>query len=146
MPPIPTWYRGRDPVTTFLETFVLTGGTERACERRFDAWPLVEAVLAAAALPGIVPPVEIDGEHFIDGGIVNSIPVCRAVELGATRIFVLHADRLDRPLEPPRRPSEVGLGAFEIARRHRFIGDLARRLVAHARRLGRRAPPAKRPG
>ena len=76
-------------------------------------------------MPGILPPVEVGGEHYIDGGIVNSIPVDRAVQLGATRIFVMHVGRLDRPLEPPRWPWEVALVAFEIARRHRFLGDLA---------------------
>ena len=75
--------------------------------------------------PGILPPVEVRGEHYIDGGIVNSIPVDRAVQLGADRIFVMHVGRLDRPLEPPRWPWEVALVAFEIARRHRFLGDLA---------------------
>ncbi len=76
-------------------------------------------------MPGILPPVEIGGEHYIDGGIVNSIPVSRAVTLGARQIFVLHVGRLDRPLEPPRWPWEVALVAFEVARRHRFLGDLA---------------------
>ena len=40
---------------------------------------MVDAVLASAAVPGLLPPVEIGGEHFIDGGIVNCIPVDRAV-------------------------------------------------------------------
>jgi NTE family protein len=99
---------------------------ERAAEHWFAAGDVVDAILASAAVPGILPPVEIGGEHYIDGGIVNSIPVDRAVELGATRIFVLHVGRLDRPLEPPRWPWEVGLVAFEIARRHRFHNDLER--------------------
>jgi NTE family protein len=98
---------------------------ERAGEHWFTEGPVVEAVLASASVPGILPPVEIGGEHFLDGGIVNSIPVNRAVELGATRIYVLHVGRLDRALEPPRWPWEVGLVAFEIARRHRVVGDLA---------------------
>jgi NTE family protein len=98
---------------------------ERAGEHWFTEGPAVDAVLASAAVPGVLPPVEIGGEHFVDGGIVNSIPVNRAVELGATRIYVLHVGRLDRPLEPPRWPWEVGLVAFEIARRHRVVGDLA---------------------
>jgi NTE family protein len=117
---------------------------ERACEHWFAGGPLVDAVLASAAVPGILPPVEIGGEHFIDGGIVNSIPVSRAVELGATRIFVLHVGRLDRPLEPPRWPWEVGLVAFEIARRHRFIGDLAalpEALEVHVLPTGQQDPP-----
>ena len=98
---------------------------EAASEHWFTAGDLVDAVLASAAVPGILPPVEVGGQHFIDGGIVNSIPVDRAVQLGATRMFVMHVGRLDRPLEPPRWPWEVALVAFEIARRHRFIGDLA---------------------
>ena len=98
---------------------------ERAGEHWFTEGPVVDAVLASASVPGLLPPAEIGGEHFLDGGIVNSIPVNRAVQLGATRIFVLHVGRLDRPLEPPRWPWEVGLVAFEIARRHRVVGDLA---------------------
>ena len=98
---------------------------ETASERWFDSGPLVDAVLASSAVPGILPPVELDGEHFLDGGIVHSIPVGRAVALGATAIYVLHVGRVDRPLEPPRWPWEVALVAFEIARRHRYVGDLA---------------------
>ena len=98
---------------------------ERAAEHWFSSGPLVPAVLASSAVPGILPAVEIDGEHFLDGGIVNSIPVGRAVSLGARRIFVLHVGRIERPLEPPRTPWEVGLVAFELARRHRFSTDLA---------------------
>jgi NTE family protein len=98
---------------------------EAAAEHWFTAGPLVDAVLASSAVPGILPPVRVGDEHFIDGGIVNSIPVDRAMWLGATRIFVMHVGRIDRPLEPPRRPWEVALVAFEIARRHRFLGDLA---------------------
>lgn len=103
---------------------------ERASEHWFSEGPVVEAVLASCAVPGLLPPVAIGGEHFVDGGVVNSIPVARAVELGAREVFVLHVGRLDRPLEPPRWPWEVGLVAFEIARRHRYVGDLAA-LPAH---------------
>ena len=75
---------------------------ERFSEHWFDTGPLVDAILASSAVPGILPPVEIGGEHFIDGGIVNSIPVDRAVALGAGEIYVLHAGRIEQPLSPPR--------------------------------------------
>jgi NTE family protein len=97
---------------------------ERAAEHWFDAGPLAEVLLASCAVPGLLPPVKIGDEHFIDGGIVNSIPVSRAVALGAHRIFVLQVGRIERPLQPPRWPWEVGLVAFEVARRHRFAHDL----------------------
>jgi NTE family protein len=117
---------------------------ERSAEHWFASGPLVDAILASSAVPGILPPVQIDGEHFIDGGIVNSIPVTRAIELGATQVFVLHVGRLDRPLEPPRWPWEVALVAFEIARRHRFIGDLAalpEGVEVHVLPTGQQDPP-----
>jgi NTE family protein len=97
---------------------------ERAAEHWFDRGPLADVVLASCAVPGVLPPVRIGEEHFIDGGIVNSIPVSRAVALGARKIYVLQVGRLERPLTPPRRPWEVGLVAFEVARRHRFAHDL----------------------
>jgi NTE family protein len=97
---------------------------ERAAEHWFTTGSLADVVLASCAVPGILPPVLIDGEHFIDGGIVNSIPVSRAVTLGARQIYVLQVGRLEQPLKPPRWPWEVGLVAFEVARRHRFAHDL----------------------
>jgi NTE family protein len=121
-----THLHGNDALRAALtEALPLAASIEGASEHWFTAGPLVDAVLASAAVPGILPPVEVGGTHYIDGGIVNSIPVDRAVQLGATRIFVMHVGRLDRPLEPPRWPWEVALVAFEIARRHRFFGDLA---------------------
>ncbi len=97
---------------------------ERAAEHWFETGPLAEVILASCAVPGILPPVRIGDEHFIDGGIVNSIPVSRAVAHGASCIFVLQVGRLEQPLRPPRWPWEVGLVAFEVARRHRFAHDL----------------------
>jgi NTE family protein len=46
------------------------------------------------------------------------------VMLGAKQIYVLQVGRLEKPLQPPRWPWEVGLVAFEVARRHRFAHDL----------------------
>ncbi len=117
---------------------------ESASERWFEHGPLTDAILASSAVPGILPPVLVDGEHFVDGGIVNSIPVGRAVALGAQTIYVLHVGRVDRPLEPPRWPWEVALVAFEIARRHRFVGDLAAlpdHVEVHVMPTGQTAPP-----
>lgn len=117
---------------------------ERAAEHWFSEGPLVEAILASSAVPGILPAVAINGEHFIDGGIVNSIPIDRAVELGSTVIFVLHVGGTERPLSPPKNPWQVAMVAFEIARRHRFARDLAslpEGVVAHVLPTGEPEPP-----
>ena len=98
---------------------------ERSAEHWFTRGPVVPAILASAAVPGLFPPAEVDGEHFLDGGIVNSVPVGRAVELGATTVHVLQVGRVERPLSPPSQPWEVARVSFEIARRHRFVREVA---------------------
>jgi NTE family protein len=98
---------------------------ERAAEHWFTEGPVVPAVMASAAVPGLLPPARVDGEHYLDGGIVNSIPLARAVQLGADRVFVLQVGRIDRPLKAPRKPWEVARVSFEIARRHRFVREMA---------------------
>ena len=98
---------------------------ERAAEQWFDAGPVIDAVLASCAVPGLLPPVRIGDEHYLDGGLVNSIPVGRAIELGAEVVYVLQVGRIERPLRAPSKPWEVAMVAFEIARRHRFARDMA---------------------
>jgi len=117
------------PAETFADLEVpfqcVAASIERAAEHWFSEGPLVDAILASSAVPGILPAVKLDGEHFIDGGIVNSIPIGRAVDLGATEIYVLHVGRIERPLTAPKNPWQVGMVAFEVARRHRFARDMS---------------------
>ncbi len=93
---------------------------ERSAERWFSEGPLVDAVLASSAVPALFPPIEIDGEHFYDGGLVDSVPLGRAFQLGADVVYVLQVGRIESPLRPPERLYEAALISFEIARRHRF--------------------------
>lgn len=51
--------------------------------------PLADAVYASCALPVFYPPAEIDGRHFVDGGVIDALPVGRAVERGADRIIAI---------------------------------------------------------
>lgn len=122
--------RDRLPAQTFEELAVpfecVAASIEQARECWFSTGDLIEPVLASCALPGVFPPVRIGDEHFFDGGLVNSIPLDRAVQRGADTIWVLHVGRLEEELAPPRFLWEVGFTAFEISRRHRFHGDLDR--------------------
>ncbi len=116
---------------------------ERAAEHWFTSGSLADAIMASAAVPGLLAPVKVGDEHFLDGGLVNSIPVSRAVELGARTVYVLQVGRIERPLTPPTRPWDVALVAFEIARRHRFAADMAALpadVVAHVLPSGDEAP------
>lgn len=91
----------------------------------FSEGDLLPAVLASAALPAVYPPVTIAGRRFIDGGVVDNVPIGRAVELGCSTIYVLHVGPHGRPDVEIRRPLDAALLAYWIARNHRFARDLA---------------------
>jgi NTE family protein len=66
--------------------------------------PAADAVLAAAAIPGVLPSVRWRGRLLADGGIANNTPISLAVALGAERIYVLPTeDPTDRALPKPPR-------------------------------------------
>jgi NTE family protein len=99
----------------------LTDGTERWIGRG----PAVEAVLASAAIPAIFPPIVIDGDLLVDGGVMNNVPISRAIAAGATRIYVLLCGPLGFHPPVPKRPIEAVLTSFYAAIHARFTRDLA---------------------
>lgn len=54
----------------------------------FDEGDLIPALLASSAIPGILPPVEINGRKYIDGLASANLPAGLAVERGAGSIVV----------------------------------------------------------
>jgi NTE family protein len=69
--------------------------------------PVLSALLASTALPGIFPPVRLGDRTLVDGGISADVPVIQAEELGAGEIWVLPTSGNERFAELPR-------GAFEV--------------------------------
>jgi NTE family protein len=89
----------------------------------FSSGSVMDAVLASAALPSLLPPMHIDGEIFIDGGVVDNVPISRAIKQGCRRIFVLLCGPLHYTPTTPRRPLEALLTAFFIAVHTRFARE-----------------------
>lgn len=83
-----------------------------------------EAILASAAIPALLPPVSIGDDLLIDGGVVNNVPVNRAIAGGATRVYVLLCGPLHYQPAMPRRPVEAILTAFYAAVHARFSREL----------------------
>jgi NTE family protein len=102
-------------------TTSLTDGQERWIVRG----PVVEAVLASTAIPAILPPVVIDGDVLIDGGVVNNVPIGRPIAAGAARVYVLLCGPLHFSPPVPRRPVESVLTAFFVAIHARFARELS---------------------
>jgi NTE family protein len=93
-------------------------------ERWFTYGPALDAVLASCAIPAIFPPVEIDGERYIDGAVVNNVPIRRAIDAGATRIVVLLCTPPVFTPQLPKRPVEAMLNALLISIHARFGRDM----------------------
>lgn len=57
----------------------------------FSTGEVADAVHASIAVPGICVPVKIDGETYVDGGIVDPLPVDVLHEMGISRIIAVNA-------------------------------------------------------
>ena len=97
---------------------VLTG-----TEVRLSRGPLVEAVLASAAIPGIFPPVDWDGRLLIDGGVANNTPVSHALELAPRHVYVLPTGGPCELTAPPRGAIGMLVHATSLLVSQRFTGE-----------------------
>jgi NTE family protein len=96
-------------------------------ELRLSEGPAADAIMAAAAIPGVFPPVEIAEQWLIDGGTVNNTPISHALELGADRIYVLptrHPDSV--PRRPPRSALDTAMYGLGLLIDARLQSDIAR--------------------
>lgn len=74
---------------TYVPLHVIATDVLRGEDVRLSEGPLVDAVMASAAIPGVLPPVMWNGRALIDGGVANNAPLSHALELGAEEIYVL---------------------------------------------------------
>lgn len=68
---------------------VVATDLSRGTRAVFSRGPVGPAVLASSAIPGIFPPVQIEGRLHVDGGALDNYNLDLALELGARRVFVL---------------------------------------------------------
>jgi len=72
--------------------------------------------LASAAIPLLFPPVRIDDDLYLDGGLRQNTPIAPALALGATHVFAIGSSRevrgmvtTENPKEGPRAPGAAFL-------------------------------------
>jgi predicted acylesterase/phospholipase RssA len=56
----------------------------------WDHVPISRAVQASAALPGLFPPVEIDGQHFVDGALLKTMHASIALDEGVDLMLCIN--------------------------------------------------------
>ena len=81
---------------------------------RDDGVPLVDAVAASCAVPGIWPPVTIDGRRYIDGGVRTSANVDLAADFDVV-LLLAPVDDFTAP-EP-----EIAKQVKKVERKKRFL-------------------------
>lgn len=85
---------------------------------------VVEAVMASAAIPAVLPSVAWGDRALMDGAVANNTPISHAIALGARAIYVLpagHACALDRP---PGTPLGMAVHALSLLTHSRLISDI----------------------
>ena len=72
-----------------VTTNCLTGRAEYLCECSGNRQRAIDIVRASSSLPYVSAIVNVDGVPMLDGGIVDSIPIMRAIELGYNHNVVI---------------------------------------------------------
>lgn len=112
---------------------VITTDLETGAEKVFSSGEVLEPLVASTAMPGIFPPVEIDGRMYIDGGVANNVPIAPAVSLGARTIYVMDSTSHGHQRRPLVRPMDYLMHAFTLARSRRL--ELEQTIYARRVRL-----------
>jgi len=84
----------------------------------------VDGVLASAAIPGILPPVERAGRYLVDGSVALHAGVAQAVDLGATLVYVLPTGAPCALPGPPRTAVGVALHSLTLLIAQRLINEV----------------------
>lgn len=106
-------------VTTNCET----GQAEYVTERH-DRERLMKVCRASCSMPLVAPIVNVDGVPYLDGGLTDSIPVRRAMEIGNEKIIVV----LTR--NPGYRKKPTSRAAADLYRRaYRKYPELVRAAI-----------------
>jgi NTE family protein len=111
--------RYQDPGITALGKRYACVATELATGR--EVWlregPVIDAVRASIALPGLFTPTQLDGRLLVDGGLVNPVPVSLCRAMGADIVIavdlnwdiMLHRTRVASQAKEPEPPSSYNV-------------------------------------
>lgn len=94
---------------------------------------LADAMRASFALPGLFPPIELDGRWLADGALVNPLPVAACRALGAELVIAvnLNTDIIGKSRDAARLPETLGLDPASPTdeKQRSFISSLAENLT-----------------
>ncbi len=109
---------------TRVPLFVTATNLNTGRKHVFSQGRVSEAVLASTAIPGVFSPVEIDGQTYIDGGVVANLDLETAVLQGAKEILAIDLSHCFA-LPAPRNAFDVVTRTVDIVMRERVVRDMA---------------------
>lgn len=107
---------------TAVATDLVTGA-----QALLDHGDLESALLASAAIPGVLPPVTRQGRTLVDGGLIAYVPVRAAQQAGAASVVVLSIGPESGPLRatiPRRGAAAIAARAGLLLFHHQIERDL----------------------
>jgi len=94
-----------------------------------DHVPISRAIEASSALPGLFPPVAIDGEHYVDGALNKTLHASLALDAGADLLLCVN------PLVPFDAPSAHRRGRLTHRKLDRGGSDASELIREHIARV-----------
>ena len=114
---------------------VVTTDLDHGVAKWWGSGPADDILYASACLPGLFPPAVLQEHRHVDGGVLEPVPVIRALDLDASTVYVL-----GEPSGPEARTSrpnalEVLIRSFDISRYARLpeleaLGRPGQRVIA----------------
>jgi len=105
---------------------VLTTDISAGRAHVFHSGPLLPPLQASTAIPGVFPAVQIDGVGYLDGGIVDNLPVMLAVDEGCREVLgieLMAGAELERP---PATWIELMGRTLQLSMHQRMLSDFDR--------------------
>jgi len=125
-----------------------TGASVVFGARGYDHVPISRAIGASSALPGLFPPVEIDGDHYVDGALNKTLHASIALDEGVGLLLCVNplvpydgSGAARAPHRSTRSPGRLDQGGLPLVLSQTF------RAIIHSRmRVGMESYRAQYPG
>lgn len=83
-------FRQLTPHLYVVATELATGKAAVFGTPGLDHIPISDAVMASSALPGLYPPVELEGTYYVDGVLIKTMHASIALDQGASLVFAVN--------------------------------------------------------
>jgi len=93
---------------------------------------VIDYALASGALAPVFPPKKVNGMYYIDGGYFSNVPILKALEEGATEIYVFLLSPLGNQADEKKAFEALAAGKFGPVTASHFVDVFTRQLLLHS--------------